>query len=268
MIGFKHLFILSKFSLVFLFLSMLFVSCMSPRKVLYLSDMKEDTQITLENKFEATISPSDELMIWVTCYDTELATPFNIGNSTTMSMRSTNDSYGYLVDVHGNIQFPVLGEIQAAGKTRLQLQEYIKSSLIKGGYLEDPMVTVRFKNFKIFFLGTDGGKAITIDNERCTFLEALALSGGLDVYTRRDRIGVMREVNGKMVMRYLDPRSSDVFNDPFFMLQQNDFIITQKIKSQYYKNEMSYWFSWISMITSLSSVVTMIMLLNQSFHWI
>lgn len=256
---------LPKLFFVALFSGLFLVSCMSPRKVLYLTDMKEDTQITLENKFEAKISPSDELMIWVTCYDTQLATPFNIGNSSSMSMRNSNDTYGYLVDIHGNIQFPVLGEIKAAGKTRLQLQEYIQNRLIKEGYLEDPMVTVRFKNFKIFFLGSDGGKAITVDNERCTFLEALALSGGLDVYTRRDRIGVMREVDGKMVMRYLDPRSSNVFNDPFFMLQQNDFIITEKIKSQYYKNEVSYWLSWISMITSLSSVITMVLLLNQQF---
>jgi hypothetical protein len=73
----------------------------------------------------------------------------------------------------------------------------------------------------------------------------------VNLYTRRDKIGVLREVNGKMVMRYLDPRSSEVFNDPFFMLQQNDFIITESFHSRYYVNEFGTWITWFSGITSI-----------------
>ena len=37
------------------------VSCVTNRKVAYLQDMKHATQIELENRFEAVISPYDEL---------------------------------------------------------------------------------------------------------------------------------------------------------------------------------------------------------------
>ena len=245
--------------IIILFLTGVMSSCITPKKVLYLQDMNETTQIELENRFEAVISPYDELMIGISSSDKkELNDPFNIFGGL-----QSGGSYnrGYLVDVNGNIDFPEIGQIHVAGMTRLQLQNYIKNVLETGELLRNPFVNVRFNNFKIFFLSAEGGKSITIGNERCTFLEALALSGGIDKYTRRDRMGVLRNVDGKMVMHYMDPRSAEIFNDPFFLLQQNDFIITESIKSKYYKDEFSYWTSWLAFVTSISSIVTMITVL-------
>lgn len=250
------------YTAVVVFAALCAVSCTTPKKVLYLQDMEHGTQIELENKYEAKISPNDELRIIISCENEELSKPFNLGYGTgnTMYNSGGNGGYlGYLVDIYGNIQMPILGEIHVAGMTRLQLQNEIKKRLKAGSYIEDPYVMVRFNNYKIFFLGPDGGKSITIPEERCTFLEALSLAGDLSNYTRRDRIGVLREVDGKMTLRYLDPRDSDVFDDPYYMLQQNDIIITQSIKSKYYKEEFSYWTSWLALLTSLASIVTLVL---------
>ena len=153
------------------------VSCVTNKKVAYLQDMKHGTQIELENKFEAVISPYDELDVVISCFDSDLAKPFNIYSAAQSAVRSTQQDLAYLVDQNGDIELPVLGKIHAAGLTRLQLQEKIQNLLIAGGYISDPYVMARFRNFKVFFLGSNGGKAITVPNERCTFLEALALSG-------------------------------------------------------------------------------------------
>lgn len=235
------------------------VSCVTTRKVAYLQDMEHESQITLEDRFEAVISPYDELDIIVSCFDSELAKPFNL----TAAVSATSGTSGgardmsYLVDQNGNIEMPVLGTIHAAGLTRLQLQNRIKQMLIDGNYIRDPFVMARFRNFKVFFLGSNGGKAITVPNERCTFLEALALSGDLNVYTNRKKVAVMREIDGKMVMRYLDPRSSKVFDDPFFMLQQNDFIITRD--TGYYNFVQSYA-QWTPIIGTISTIASFISL--------
>ncbi len=240
-------------------------SCMTPKKVLYLQDMKQGSQIELENKYEAVISPNDELRIIVSSEDEELSRPFNLGYGTgsgSMFGGGNGNNLGYLVDIYGNIQFPILGEIHVQGMTRLQLQNDIKRRLIQGAYIEDPYVMVRFNNYKVFFLGPDGGKAITIPEERCTFLEALALSGDLGLATRRDKIAILREVDGKMTLRYLDPRNSKVFNDPYYMLQQNDIIMTQSIRSRYYREEFSYWTSWISLFSSAATIATLVTLVT------
>ena len=230
------------------------VSCVTNRKIAYLQDMKHATQIELENRFEAVISPYDELDIAVSSFDQELSQPFNLRSSSGSNFTGTG--LAYLVDQYGNIEMPVLGKIHAAGLTRLKLQDQVKNMLIAGGYINDPYVMVRFRNFKIFVLGSNGGKAITIPEERCTFLQALALAGDMNIYTDRTKIMVLREVEGQMVSRYLDPRSSKVFDDPFFMMQQNDIIITRDTG---YRNFQQSWsmfgtiFSVLSTVTGLAS---------------
>ena len=231
------------------------VSCVTNRKIAYLQDMKHGTQIELEDKFEAVISPYDELDVIITSFDSELARPFNLRGANNVNYSSAT-GIAYLVDQYGNIELPVLGTIQVAGLTRLNLQEKIKNLLISGGYISDPFVLVRFRNFKVFFLGANGGKAITVQNERCTFLEALALSGDMSIYTNRDKIMVMREVDGKMVSRYLDPRSSKVFDDPFFMLQQNDFIITQNTGYRNFQQSYGQFGTILSAVSTLAGLVS------------
>ena len=126
------------------------VSCVTNKKVAYLQDMKHETQIELEDKFEAVICPYDELDVIITCFDSELARPFNLRSTNASNLTSTT-GVGYLVDQYGNIELPVLGTIHAAGLTRLNLEEKVKNLLIAGGYISDPYVMVRFQDFKIFF---------------------------------------------------------------------------------------------------------------------
>lgn len=235
----------TSYIIVLITVLMTMASCVTPRRINYLQDMTQGSQIELENRFEARIAPYDELTIMVTSSQStpELADPFNAGPTGT----------SYLVDVNGDIVFPVLGKLHVAGLTRLRLQEMMTRMLVLGDYLDNPFVMVRFTSFKIFVLGGKQGQVLNIPNERCTFLEALALMGGLDDFTRRDRIAVMREVDGKMVMRYLDPRSSDVFKDPFFMLQQNDFIILESLTGGTLRQEASYWVSLASTVMSAAT---------------
>lgn len=236
-------------------------SCVTSRDVSYLRDLKPNQTIPLNSKFEAVISPYDQLRIMVIGMgdEKELAEPFNpFGNTQNMA---NSQNTGYLVDVNGDIQFPSLGKIHVKGMTRLQLQELITKKLVEGGYMNNPLVDVRFMNFRVFVLGTtDGGKVLNINNERCTFLEALAMAGGLNQYTRRDKIAVMREVDGKMETHFMDPRSSDVFNDSFFLLQQNDIIITRSFRRAYAQETFSRTISIISAIASVVSSAAMVYL--------
>lgn len=253
------------FFVALLALSMATSSCVTPKKVRYLQDMEKQRVVELKQRFEAVISSGDELSIVVMDdnMDPELANPFNNNNVGVMGMNGTvgTTGRGYLVDVNGDIEMPVVGKMHVAGLTRLQLIDTIKTKLMEQSYLGNPRVDVRISNFRIFLLSAQGGGSISVPNERCTLLEALALSGVADMYTRRDRIGVLREVNGQMVLRYLDPRSSKVFDDPFFMMQQNDIIITDSFGSIYYRewlNGFSAIASTLAVVTSVLSIYTLI----------
>ena len=241
-------------------MAMASTSCVTAKKVRYLQDMPK-AGMPLNEALEATVAPYDELRIQVlsnTGKDDELLKPFNAMQTMNMGGAGNGNMGGYLVDANGNIEFPVLGEIHVQGLTRLQPQDTIASKLEQNGYIKNPLVVARFLNFKVFFLSSSGGQVISVNNERCTFLEALAMAGGLDWYTRRDRIGVMREVNGKRVIHYLDPRSTSIFDDDFFVLQQNDIIFTEEMGYKFFSNNLNTVLALISSITSLVSIYALI----------
>lgn len=240
-------------------LAMMAASCTTYKHVRYLQDMPKEGMPITEN-LEATVAPYDELRIFLvsnTGKDDELLKPFNsmqnmagIGNDYRMS--------GYLVDGDGYIQFPVLGKLHVAGLTRLQVQDTIAANLERNGYIKNPLVVVRFLNFRVYMLTSSGGTVLNINEERCTFLEALAMAGGLDWYTRRDRIGVMREVDGKRVVHYLDPRSTAIFDDEFFVLQQNDIIFTEERPYKFFSSNLSLVLGLISSLVSALSIYTLV----------
>jgi polysaccharide export outer membrane protein len=84
------------------------------------------------------------------------------------------------------------------------------------------------------------------------------MAGGLNKFSKRDKIAVMREENGKIVTHFLDPRSTDVFYDPYFLLQQNDIIITQSFRRLYAQDVLN---SSLNALTAVSSLVSTIVLI-------
>ena len=126
-------------------------SCVTSKSIRYLQDMPKEG-VPLNESLEATICPYDELRIRVYSDggdESELVKPFNIMGSTSNNLTY---SYGFLVDVNGNIQYPILGDLHVEGLTRLQLQDSIRARLQNEGYVNNPLVLVRFMNFKVFFL--------------------------------------------------------------------------------------------------------------------
>ena len=246
--------------LVLVVLTIASTSCVTPKKVRYLQDMPREG-MPINETLEATVAPFDELRIYVlsnTGKDDELIKPFNVLSGNMINGAVYQGGLGYMVDANGNIQFPVLGELHVKGLTRLQLQDTIASHLERNGYIKNPLVSVRFMNFKVYFLSSSGGRVLNISNERCTFLEALSMAGVLDWYTRRDRIGVMREVDGKRVIHYLDPRSTKIFEDEFFVVQQNDIIFTEEMSYKFFSTNLSTVLALLSSFTSLIAVYSLI----------
>lgn len=241
-----------------LVLALMSTSCVTTKHIRYLQDMPKEG-MPINEYLEATVAPYDNLRITVlsnTGKEDELAKPFN--SIQNINVGGGTNYIGYLVDGEGFIEFPVLGKLHVAGLTRLQLQDTIAAQLIRNGQLKEPLVVARFLNFRVFMLTSSGGRVLNITNERCTFLEALAMAGGLDWYTRRDRIGVMREVNGKRVIHYLDPRSTAIFDDDFYLLQQNDIIFTEERPYKFFSANLSTVLGIVSSALSIYSVYRII----------
>lgn len=261
-------------------LSALFVltSCVTSRKqMIYLEDMVELKEYPVTQEYEATIHCDDKLNIVVSCKNPELAYAFNLpGNSGYTVNESGNivqnstsfgdniKEMGYSVDKHGNIDFPVLGQLHVEGLTRNQLRDMIKNELTRRQQLTDPVVFVDFMNFKFSVLGEVGhvGTFTLKGGERITILEALAQAGDLKETSRIDRVAVIREVGNNRRIMHVDLRSKDLFLSPAYYLQQNDIVYVEpndlkvSIKSQ---RQLSFWTTSLSLLSSVTMLVLYIL---------
>lgn len=58
----------------------------------------------------------------------------------------------YQIASGGHVALPLIGEVDASGKTLLELQEAIRTAYAKGGYLLDPKVAVEILRYRPFFV--------------------------------------------------------------------------------------------------------------------
>ena len=246
-----------------LFFSLLFSSCGTVKDIAYLQVDDLFKRMEVSDTVEMKIRKNDILDISVTCAEPELLQPFNMvwGNYYTGNYGGYNNR-GYQVELDGTINFPLLGRLKVEGLTRRQLIDLVQDKLKKGDYIKEPVVTVRYQNFRVQVLGeVNRPGSYTITSERVTLFEALALAGDLTIHGRRSRVAVIREADGVRTILYHDLRSREVFNSPDFYLQQNDLVYVEpnRVRAEAStQNQFTSVGTWMSLISFLMSTCVLI----------
>src|SRR5436190_13506037 len=105
----------------------LFFSCVNPKKAVLFNDLNQSTIKSKIEIFEPVIQKNDLLSISINSLNSEATAIFNNPNisaaQSTTSSGTSNLAQGYLVNQDGYIQFPVLGNIKAAGLTKKELKD-------------------------------------------------------------------------------------------------------------------------------------------------
>ncbi|UZH55495.1 polysaccharide biosynthesis/export family protein [Salinimicrobium tongyeongense] len=249
---------LSLYNYLVVLLGVLLVSSCSSRKdVVYFQDFERLPNMAAPDDFQAEIEINDILRVDVSSMNEELAAPFQLkANAQNNGSGGGNNAAltGYLVDSDGNINFPVLGEIHVAGKTREELQENLTTEL-RDKYLKDAVVRVRIVNFKVTVMGETGSQVINVTDERISVPQAIAMSGDISYDGKRDKILVIRQDNEELKYEILDLTSVDIFQNPFYYLKQNDIVYVEptyrKVKSAGF---ITSWQGLVSIVTTAFSL--------------
>ena len=214
-------------SLLF-FVLLLATSCRTRRPLTdinYLQDMRDTTIRDSIGATQSLIRKGDLLSIRV--FSTSNGVEPRVDAPYNLEVMALGTVPGYLVDQAGNIEYPQLGVLKAEGLSREQLADLIKQKL--GGQLNQPSVIVRFLNYRVTVLGevrTPG--TFTFTYEKVTILEALGMAGDLTEYGKKKGVKVIRERDGQREFGTVDLTSNDMFNSPFFRLQQNDIVVVDQ----------------------------------------
>jgi polysaccharide export outer membrane protein len=249
-------------SITLLFAVLFFTSCVDTRKTTYFNDL-EDTVLKSSNfdLAEHIIQRNDVLSIRVTSLNLEASAVFNTTNSGGASVVSAtgtrNESAGYLVNADAYIELPMLGAIKADGLTKTQLKEKITKLILDKKLLVDPIVDIRQLNYEVTVLGEVAKPTvITVPNEKISLIKALGVAGDITVYGRKDNVLLIREDEGKKIIKRLDLNSSSFLQSEYYYLKPNDVIYVEANKNK--EANVSRSRIWIPTILSAISLIVLL----------
>lgn len=235
--------------------------CATKQEVIYFQNesVYKGTDISLQ---EQKIQPNDILKIDIVSLVPEAAIPYNkINNSASMNSVDMMSLNGYLVSHDFTIELPVLGKILVKELSTDSLEKKIKTMLIEGRHLEQPIINVRILNSKITLLGeVNKPGTYYFTDTRMTILQALGMGGDLTINGKRSDLLLIREKDGKRKTTHIDLTNIELLDKPYFEIQTNDVIIVQpnyaKVKSAGYIGSLGSIVSITSLIVSLTVLLT------------
>lgn len=211
-------------------------SCTTSKKLTYfqnIPEMKAPVEIQVSDYNDPVIKPDDILAINVNTVDPEAVEAINSkSRSNPYQGQGTSDIKGYRVDKQGVIELPVLGSVKLAGLTTFEAKQALYERASE--FYKDPVVDVRFSNFRVTVLGEVNRPAsYLIPNEKVSVLDALGYAGDMTVYGKRNNVLLIREnEEGRDMAVRMDLTDKSMLNSPYFYLKQNDILYVEPSRNR------------------------------------
>jgi polysaccharide export outer membrane protein len=244
-----------------------FNACVSYKKQIFFQGLKDTTYTASMKQPDPIIQRGDQLSIMVYALDQENAQVFNQpmsggqgGNMNQMLQQGGQGGgmMGYLVDEYGNIEFPKLGTLKVLGFTQQQLGDSLKLKL--RNYVKEPVINVRFLNFRVTFITSDRATTTIITNNKTNILQFLGMVGGISWMDKRNNILVIRQIDSKREILRVNLTDASIFNSPAYFLQPNDIIYIEPNKRKFLETNIQL----LSYVTTIASTVSILVLFINS----
>lgn len=214
----------------FVFFVAILGSCNVGKQLAYLQDVNDTTRI--QELRTAAFEPlkllqDDQVQITITSRSQEGSALFSM-MGTSISSGTTNQIVQnvYTINPQGNINMPLLGELNIAGLTTDQARAKIQEEAVQ--YIRDAMVGLSLMNFRVTVMGEVARPStLQVAGEKVNVLEALGMAGDLTVFGKRATVKVIRKTGDKVEVGHLNLNNSKLLTSPFYNLRQNDIVYVE-----------------------------------------
>lgn len=243
-------------------------SCGTVEEYVLLNDIDVSEQMRMQPAHELHVKRGDDLRIVVTHKLPQLAEMFNNKINTLEQGESLTV---FTVNSDGYINYPMIDTVFVEGLTCSEVEQLISKRIDEAGLARGVTVNVKITNFKVTVIGESATGIYEFEDGRATIFDLIAKAniaqgnnsgyGGIGI--RRDKILIMREVNGIMKSEFISLLTKDILYSPYYYLQQNDVVYvwpsTTAIRGS--NRIVDFWLSRLSIVTSAVSVVTLVITL-------
>jgi polysaccharide export outer membrane protein len=252
----------TKPAMIYLLIAVLMASCIPQKKIKYLQKIQENdtTSISVNKRnLNYKIQVKDNLYIRVFALDEKAFLFFNKQSGSNSYNDFANDASIYLnsysVNSEGNIDFPIVGKVYVRDLTVDQVKDILQQLI--GEYLKETTVVVKMVNFRVTMVGEVMRPGeFTIYKDDLNLFEAISLAGDMTEFANRNRVALIRQVNGGSQVHYLDLTSDKILSSPYYFLQPNDILYISPLG--YKRWGLGSTFPWAVILASISTALLLI----------
>ena len=214
-------------------------SCIPQKKLRYIQEQEESSIDTtnLENiRPNYRFKEGDLVYLKVFSINEESVAIFNRGeNRNRNDLTSPMGLYlnGYTISDSGYIRLPIVGKVKIIGLTERESCIYVES--IIRNYVKDATVVIKLAGFNVTFIGEvrKPGRIAPLVSH-LNILEAIALAGELTGYGNRKRVLIIREVDGKNIIKSININDKNIIMSEDYYLQPNDIVYVESLNAKAY----------------------------------
>lgn len=256
---------------------LLFSSCVSNKKVIYLQDMGNSDPLVSTSENFSYSSVGYELQAYDIVDIQMVTTDENINrilqisgaenaNAGMMGGQNGGDIFfinGYSLDDYGVVELPLIGEINLLGKdlkeAKLQIEEKLRFYVKEGSYF----VRVRLGGIRFSALGefNSPGKQAILQN-RATIFEAIATAGDLNILAKRNEVVLIRQYPEGSKVHRLNLNDKNILNSEFYFIKPNDVLYAEPLKVREIGTGSNFLQTLTFVTTTLSTIALIITLTN------
>jgi polysaccharide export outer membrane protein len=210
-------------------------SCVTQRRVEYLQDKNKNIKSFKEVELpDYKLKPNDELFIQISSLDEAAANIF----SNVRQEIGYVEPYGasllsYAVDKEGYLFLPLIGKILVKDKTISEVSVLIKESL--NHILNQPIVLVKLVNRYVSVLGEVKNPGhFAYSQDKLTIYDALGLAGDITDYGNRNKVILIRNVNGENIRVNVNITKSDILASDYYNLRPNDIVYVKPLRNKFW----------------------------------
>jgi polysaccharide export outer membrane protein len=220
--------------LIALLVAVCFSSCIPIKKLTYLQEdgMVYDTIFSVRKVQEPyRLQIHDLLSIRIKTLDQEtVGEMFNPTGDAGLNASTEEKLYydGFVVDAHGNVRVPSLGEVPVLGKSVEEVRDDIEARLLQDFFKEEAnvFVTVKLAGIRYTINGEIGNPGSNIIyRDELTIMEAIANSGDITLFGDRENVVIIRQYPLGQKVHHIDLTSLDAMRSPHYYINPNDLIL-------------------------------------------
>lgn len=248
------------YPLLFLFVLLSATSCINTKQLTYLQedDSGMDTLALLKKRQEPyRLQINDLLSIRVKALDQETVGIFNPISDSNPNATGEERLYydGFVVDDHGNVRIPSLGEVNVLGYTVDEVREMLEARLLKDYFKEEAnvFVTVKLAGIRYTINGeiNNPGSNI-IYRDQVSIMEAIANSGDIAITGDRSDVVIIRQYPAGQKVHHIDLTKLEAMNSPYYYVKPNDLILVNPLPQK----SLGTGTTGLESITTIASIIT------------